>query len=309
MLTAMAGLEAGAISEHTAFSCGGSYSLGSATFHCWKRGGHGGLRLRDAMKQSCDVYFYQTAVATGIERMAAMGRRFSFGGLTGIDLPNEKPALMPDTKWKRETFKDKFHAGELAIIGIGQGYVIASPLQLAVYVARLVNGGHAVVPRVVRAPKELIGNGPKSADGRFPSLGLNPKHLKFLTEAMAGVVNEPGGTALRAKIDDKLIAMGGKTGTSQVRRITAAERARGVIKNEDLPWEKRDHALFVAFAPVHAPRFACSVVVEHGGGGGAVAAPIARDLLTAVQRKFILKMSSAPDRAADPRQVGGIGSR
>ncbi len=309
MMTAMAGLDAGVISENHAFSCSGSYSLGTATFHCWKRGGHGGLRLRDALKQSCDVYFYQTAVATGVERMAAMGRRLSFGTLTGIDLPNERPALMPDTKWKRDTFKDKFHAGELAIIGIGQGYVIATPLQLAVYTARLVNGGHAVVPRVVRAPKEFIGNGPKSPDGRFPSLGLNQKHLKFVADAMSGVVNEPGGTGGRARIEDKLLAMGGKTGTSQVRRITAAERARGVIKNEDLPWDKRDHALFVAFAPVHAPRFACAVVVEHGGGGGAVAAPIARDLLTAVQKKFILKLSSLPDSGPGAHHADHIRSR
>ncbi len=302
MMTAIAGLESGAITPASSFSCGGAMQLGSAVFHCWKRGGHGGLALRDAIKQSCDVYFYQTALATGIDRMAAIGRKFSFGTLTGIDLPNEKPAIMPDTSWKAETFKEdkKFHSGELAIIGIGQGYVIATPLQLAVYVARLVNGGRAVVPRVVRSPIELATTRSKAPDGRFPSLGLSTRHLNFLADAMAGVVNEPGGTALRSKIEEKAMAMGGKTGTSQVRRITAAERATGVVKNEDLPWDKRDHALFLAYAPVHAPKYACAVVVEHGGGGGAVAAPIARELMLAVQRKHPATASLPPEKPVLP---------
>ncbi len=298
LATAIAGLESGAINYGTSFSCGGSLQLGSAVFHCWKRGGHGGLALRDAIKQSCDVYFYQTALATGVDRFAEVARKFGIGTLTGIDLPNERPAIMPDTKWKAETFKEdkKFHSGELAIIGIGQGYVITTPLQLAVYTARLVNGGRAVVPRVVHAPIELASTRPKTPDGRFPSLGVKERHLAFLADAMAGVVNEPGGTALRSKIEEKHMAMGGKTGTSQVRRITAAERATGVVKNEDLPWEKRDHALFIAFAPVHAPKYACAVVVEHGGGGGAVAAPIARELMIAVQRKHPVSAALPPEK-------------
>lgn len=288
MMTAIAALDSGAITERTAFSCGGALHLGGAVLHCWKRGGHGGLAVRDAIKQSCDVFFYNAALQTGIDKFANYARRFGFGGLTGIDLPHEKPGIMPDTNWKRTNFKNdqKFHAGELAIVGIGQGYIITTPLQLAVMTARLVNGGKAVVPTLIKSPPEVI-----SAAGlkrpAAPSVGVSQKWLDYIASAMSGVVNEPGGTAQRVRIDEPGLQIGGKTGTAQVRRITAAERAKGVIKNEDLPWDKRDHALFVSYGPVAAPRFACAVVIEHGGGGSAVAAPIARELMLEAMKKYV----------------------
>lgn len=288
MMTAIAALESGAITERTGFSCGGALHLGGAVLHCWKRGGHGSLSVRDAIKQSCDVFFYNAALHTGIDRFAESARRFGIGTITGIDAPHEKPGIMPDTTWKRTNFKNdtKFHAGELAICGIGQGYVITTPLQLAVMTARIVNGGLAVVPTLVKGPPEII-----AAAGlkRVPPgpIGANARWLNLMTSAMSGVVNEPGGTAQRVRIDEPGLQIGGKTGTAQVRRITAAERAKGVIKNEDLPWDKRDHALFVSFGPVANPRFACAVVIEHGGGGGAVAAPIARELMLEALKKYV----------------------
>ena len=196
---------------------------------------------------------------------------------------------MPSSEWKRKSFKNdpKFHAGELAIVGIGQGYILATPLQLAVMTARLVNGGRAVKPHLVKSPTSLIGYNGTKHGVEPPTVGISQRWLDLMASAMSGVVNEPGGTAQRVRIDEPGLAIGGKTGTAQVRRITAAERAKGVIRNEDLPWEKRDHALFVAFGPVSAPRFACAVVVEHGGGGGAVAAPIAREIMLEAMKRYI----------------------
>jgi penicillin-binding protein 2 len=289
MMTAIAGLESGALTERTAFSCGGALHLGGAVLHCWKRGGHGTLAVRDAIKQSCDVFFYNAAMHTGIDKFAHFARRFGIGGITGIDLPHEKPGIMPDTAWKRTNFKNdtKFHAGEMAIVGIGQGYVITTPLQLAVMTARIVNGGRAVVPTVVKSPESVIAAAGLKRAAVAPPIGVSAKVLDYIAGAMAGVVNEPGGTAQRVRIDEPGLQIGGKTGTAQVRRITAAERAKGVIRNEDLPWEKRDHALFVCYGPVAAPRYACSVVIQHGGGGSAVAAPIARELILETMKKHI----------------------
>jgi penicillin-binding protein 2 len=289
MMTAIAALESGSITERTSFSCGGVLHLGGAALHCWKRGGHGGLAVRDAIKQSCDVFFYNAALQTGIDKFAHYARRFGFGGLTGIDLPHEKPGIMPDSAWKRNNFKNdtKFHAGEMAIVGIGQGYVITTPLQLAVMTARIVNGGRAVVPTLIKGPDAVIAAAGLKRGAAAPPVGVSSKWLDYVAGAMSGVVNEPGGTAQRVRIDEPGLQIGGKTGTAQVRRITAAERAKGVIKNEDLPWDKRDHALFVSFGPVSAPRYACAVVIEHGGGGSAVAAPVARELMLETMKKYI----------------------
>ena len=307
VMTAIAALESGSITERTGFSCGGALHLGGAVLHCWKRGGHGTLSVRDALKQSCDVFFYNAALQTGIDKFHASARRFGIGGLTGIDLPHEKPGIMPDTAWKRTNFKNdtKFHAGELAICGIGQGYVITTPLQLAVMTARIVNGGRAVVPTVVKGPASVIAAaGIKRAEAK--PISSSTKWLDYIASAMSGVVNEPGGTAQRVRIDEPGLQIGGKTGTAQVRRITAAERAKGVIKNEDLPWDKRDHALFVAFGPVAAPRYACAVVIEHGGGGSAVAAPIARELMLETMKKYIpLSERKLPDPVRRSRAERG----
>ena len=286
-VVATAALTAGVLTPETSFTCPGYLELGDATFHCWRHGGHGTLRLRDAIKRSCDVFFYETARRVGIDRLAAMARRFGFGGALGIDIPGERPGLIPSRDWKLATTGTAWSQGETLIAGIGQGSVLATPLQLATMVARLVTG-RAVVPRLVRAGG-LMPTGGDPAPPDFPSLGINPRALALVLDGMNAVVNEQGGTAYAARITEPGFAMGGKSGTSQVRHISEFEREHGVRKARQIPWKERDHALFLAFAPVSAPRYVCATVVEHGGasggGGSAVAAPICRDVLLETQRR------------------------
>jgi len=285
-VVALAALDAGTITPDTAVTCPGYLELGDATFHCWKKGGHGTLRLRDAIKQSCDVFFYETARRTGIDRIAAMARRFGFGAALGLDIPGERGGLMPTRDWKLATTGTAWQPGETVITGIGQGSVVATPLQVATMAARLVTG-RAIVPHLLREER-LPAGGDQRLPG-FPSLGIDPHHLALVLDGMGAVVNEQGGTAYAARITDPALAMGGKSGTSQVRRISQSERDHGVRKSIEIPWKERDHALFTAFAPVGAPRYVCAVVIEHGGetggGGSAAAAPICRDVLIEAQRR------------------------
>jgi penicillin-binding protein 2 len=286
-VVAAAALTAGVLTPETSFTCPGYLQFGNATFHCWRHGGHGTLRLRDAIKKSCDVFFYETTRRVGIDRLAAMAHRFGFGALLGIDIPGERPGLIPTRDWKLATSGAAWTQGETLIAGIGQGSVLATPLQLATMVARLVTG-RAVSPRLVR-PEGLMLPGASPAPGDFPLLGLHPRITALVLDGMNAVVNEQGGTAYAARILEPGFAMGGKSGTSQVHRISDYERSRGTRKVRQIPWKQRDHALFVAFAPVGAPRYVCATVVEHGGatggGGSAVAAPICRDVLLEAQRR------------------------
>ncbi len=290
LVTALAALENGVVTpEHRNF-CSGSMRLGRSLFHCWKRGGHGWKNMVEAIEQSCDVYFYDLALRTGIDRIAEMARRFGLGEKLGIELIGEKPGLVPGRGWKLALKGEPWQRGETAIAGIGQGFMLATPLQLAVMVARLANGGYAVTPSLVRRAgggageqEGAEGSADPSAD-RPPSLGLSPASLQIVREGMNRASNSRRGTAYAARIDDPDLALAGKTGTSQVRRISKAERLNRVRKNEEKPWQERDHALFVAFAPVSAPRYAIAVAVEHGGSGARVAAPIARDILLEAQR-------------------------
>ncbi len=280
---ALAALDKGVITPDTKIHCAGSTKLGNTEFHCWKKGGHGPLDLRGAIEHSCDVYFYEVARRTGIDRIGAMARRFGLGDQLGLDLPGEKPGLVPDNKWKMGAIGSPWQLGETLIAGIGQGYILTTPLQLAVMTARLVNGGRAVTPRLTTDQFSPEGVLPYPAE-EAESLGLPPEHLSIVLKGMEDVVNAPTGTAYRSRIKEPEWQMAGKTGTVQVRRISKAERETGVLKNEDLPWEERDHALFVGYAPFDNPRYAVSVVVEHGGGGSSTAAPIARDVLRETQR-------------------------
>jgi penicillin-binding protein 2 len=298
-VVALAALEAGAITPDVAFSCPGYFSLGNATFHCWRKEGHGALRLHDGIKKSCDVYFYETARRVGIDRIAAMARKLGFGSAVGIDLPGERAGTIPDRERQLALTGVAWQPGETLIAGIGQGSVTATPVQLATMVARLVTG-RAVVPRLLRPEGRLV---PESHAGSsaFPDLGVNPRWLALVLDGMNAVVNEQGGTAYAARISDPTMAMGGKSGTSQVRRISQAEREHGVRKGTAVPWKERDHALFVSFAPVSAPRYVCAVVVEHGGesggGGSAVAAPICRDILLETQKRDPARRVPQPEIA------------
>lgn len=294
MVVALAALEKGAITPESSFFCSGSIKLGNAVFHCWKKGGHGTVQLAKGIIQSCDVYFYEIAKRTGIDHIAKMARRLGLGRKLGLDLPSEQAGLIPTRDWKRKTYGIPWQQGETLIAGIGQGYILATPLQLAVMTAKMVNGGIGVKPRLTAAEGES--GDPDTLPGN--DLGLLPEHLRLVREAMVSVVNSPMGTAYKARIKEPGFEMGGKTGTVQVRRITKAERELGIIKNEDLPWKQRDHAIFVGFAPASAPRYAAAVVIEHGGSGSKVAAPIARDILLETQRR---------GRAPSGREVKGIG--
>lgn len=298
-VVALAALERGVITPATRVFCPGDFRLGNAVFHCWRRRGHGSLALHDALAQSCDCYFYEAARRVGVDRIAAMGERLGLGVKLGIDLPHERRGLLPTQQWKAARGQ-AWTTGETVITGIDQGYVLATPLQLAMMAARIANGRAAPVPRLVRDATlaEHVGLREEAAD-----LGLDPAHLKVVRDGMNAVVNGANGTAKGAAIRVPGMEMAGKTGTSQVRRITSSERKSGVIKNEHLPWERRDHALFIGFAPVANPRYAAAVVVEHGGAGSKVAAPVGRDILLKAQQLEALRVAGTDAAGSPPRRL------
>lgn len=278
MVVALAAMEGRFVTPGERVFCPGVTLLGDSKFHCWKRGGHGHLDMREAIKQSCDCYFYEVARRVGIDRIAAMSRRFGLGVELEFELPGARTGLVPTREWKRATQGVAWQQGETLVHGIGQGFTQTTPLQLAVMTARMVNGGRAIQPHLTRAIGGQLVRGHKPED--WPMMGIPDTQLRLMLDSMSGVVNERGGTAWASRLPAELgAAMGGKTGTTQVRRITMAERERGLRRQEDLPHEWRHHALFVGFAPVENPVYALSVIVEHGGGGSAAAAPVARDVL------------------------------
>lgn len=275
-IVALAALASGAMSPQARVHCSGARALGSHVFHCWKRGGHGSVDMHAAIKQSCDSYFYECARRTGIEAIAAMSRKFGLGQVYGLEIPGEKSGLMPDPAWKLRARKDSWRDGDTFNVGIGQGAVLTTPLQLCVMTARLANGGKAVMPHVIRSFGGVERVLPPPED-----MGLDPAHVAIVHSGMDAVTNQ-GGTGARSRIDIEGFDMAGKTGTAQVRRLTADLRGRSA---DSIPWKFRDHALFIAFAPVDKPRYAISVVVEHGGGGSKTAAPIAKDVMTLVAQR------------------------
>lgn len=272
MITALAALEDGVIDSEETVYCPGFTEVSGTRFHCWKRGGHGNINLHESLKQSCDCYYYEISQRVGIDKIAEMARRFGLGIKHNLPLSAVSSGLSPDKRWKSETRNEVWRIGDTVNASIGQGYVLASPLQLAIMTARLATG-RAVEPRIIRSI-----DGVETATGAGAPLGVNENMLRRVRAAMDAVNNHQRGTGYSSRIVADGARMAGKTGTSQVRRITPEERARGVTRNEDLPWERRDHALFVNFAPVDNPRFAIAVVVEHGGGGSRAAAPIGRDI-------------------------------
>jgi penicillin-binding protein 2 len=284
IVTTMAGLDSGILDPDATFFCPGYLDLGDHRFHCWKHGGHGHVNLVQAMAGSCDTYFYELGRRVGIDKMQEMAKRFGLGQKTGIDLPHERTGLVPGRAWKMALRNVAWQQGETLVTAIGQGYMLLTPLQLAVMGARAANGGYEVQPHL------FASNAPQGgqASALWPSMDFDPAHVEILHDALFAVVNEQIGTAYAAAhVTDPKLAMAGKTGTAQVRRISNAERDEGVIKNEELPWKERDHALFVGFAPVDAPRYAAAVVVEHGGSGAHIAAPIVRDILLECQKRGV----------------------
>ena len=279
MITALAGLKAGIIKPETKVFCPGRYKYGKDKFHCWKKYGHGKMDMFSALAQSCDTYFYKMSTEIGIDAIAEMARHFGLGSKLGFELADEKAGLIPDKKWKRNRFGKQWYPGETIVSSIGQGNILTTPLQLAVMTARMVNGGNAVKPWVTGYVGDKF-----TGTKLWENMGVPQEHLNMVMRGMNMAVNHKKGTAHASRIEEEGWSMGGKTGTAQVKRITKEQRRLG-IKNEDLPWEQRHHALFVGYAPTDKPRYVCAVVVEHGVGGSSAAAPLAKELLMQVQAR------------------------
>ncbi|MBY0564205.1 MAG: penicillin-binding protein 2 [Hyphomonadaceae bacterium] len=311
MIVGIAAKQAG-VDDDWSVSCSGYYPYGGRTFHCWRIGGHGRMNMHDAIKHSCDIYFYQAALRAGPERIAAVARQFGLGQHFDVNVPNIRNGLIPDPQWWRENRGEGWTGGLTLNYGIGQGAMGVTPLQLAVMSARLANNGYAVEPRLIR-------DAPGVRDpGRPPHMsGIEPEHLARVRDGMFGVCNEPGGTAVRAGALELVrhpetgaatpltpdnrhwepVQIAGKTGTAQVRAL-GANRGRHFSTIE---WRFRDNALFCCFGPWHEPRYACAVVVEHGGAGSAVAGPIAKEIMKAALLRDPSRREPARLAALEPQ--------
>jgi penicillin-binding protein 2 len=296
MAVAVAALEARTLSPSDRIECPGYLDLGDARFHCWRKGGHGMLDLRGGLKNSCDVFFYEVARRTGIDRIAAMANRFGLGTELEIDLPTQRTGLIPTREW-RIAQGHPWNLGDTIVSGIGQGYIQVTPLQLATYVARVATG-RAIQPHLTR---KLAGAAQPGADALdWPLMQIADRSLNQVRDGMWAVVNEQGGTAPLAKLADPRWQLAGKTGSAQVRRVSREQRENTNFDSAKLPWEFRPHALFVAYAPFDAPRYAVSVVVEHGNAGAQMAGPIARDIMTdTLQRDPANRTEPPPQQVAE----------
>ncbi len=275
IVTALAALQEGVITPNKRLFCGGTHKVGNRVLRDWKKYGHGHVDMHQALVQSCDVYFYQVAQRLGVDKMAKWARRFGLGAPTGIPLEGESAGLVPDRAWKRRRFGTPWYPGETPLVGIGQGFIGATPLQMATMVAAVANGGTIYRPWFVQRVMSLSGEvmeeyGPV----RAATVNLKKGTLEVVRRALTDVVHGQRGTAKLARSD--LVRIAGKTGTAQV-----AEMRGEAVKSKDLPYEIRDHAWFVAYAPTDKPEIAVATLVEHGGGGGATAAPITRKVVEA----------------------------
>lgn len=283
LISAIAAQESGISTNFKAY-CRGQINFGGHTHRCWKRGGHGRVDMKGAIKHSCDVWFYEVAKQLEIDLLADVARRFGLGQVFEIGIPGQKKGVIPDRDWKRDYFvsnpeNQQWFGGETLSVIIGQGYVTSTPLQLAIMTARLATG-KAVRPSLVRGLGSRL-----VPTANAPDVDVDPQHLDVVRAGMNAVVNEAGGTARRARLDNADTLLAGKTGTSQVASLQRDPKTGRVLRNDELPWHLRDHALFVSFAPYDNPRYASAIVVEHGQSGSRAAAPIAKKLMDAVMAK------------------------
>jgi penicillin-binding protein 2 len=273
-ILAAALLADGIVTTETRVFCPGYFRHGRRTYHCWKRGGHGRVDIRKALKESCDVYFYTNGVKLGIDRLAYYARAFGLGHRTGIRLANEAPGLIPSKEWKKRRFGVVWYPGETVSASIGQGYNLYTPLQLAVAYAALANGGKVLQPRLLLRLEAQDGTVVEEFSAQVSAeVPISPEHLAVVRRGLVAAVQEPGGTGYRARLPG--VEVGGKTGTAQVVRL---ERTEG-MEEEEIPIRHRDHGWFGAFAPAEAPEIAVGVFVEHGLHGATAAAPIAQRIL------------------------------
>ncbi len=282
-LVALAALEYGTINPEKLIECKGHkhpYELYGQKYHCWKKNGHGFMKLRNALKQSCDIYFYEVARLLGVDKLSVIAKKYGLGEKVLDDLfVDEKKGIVPSTKWKRQQLEQSWYLGETIITGIGQGYIQTSPLQLCLMTAQLANGGYKIKPKMIfdeqTSLEKIISN---IENNKIEKLYKNPNNIKFVLDAMFGSTNEIYGTSFKSRHKDIKYQFAGKTGTSQVRRITEKDRELDLDLSE-IEYKNRDHALFIAFAPYKNPRYSISVLIEHGGSGSKAAAPLAKRLI------------------------------
>ena len=275
-IVALSALENGIINTNFTVNCRGHkqpLELYGQSYHCWKKEGHGFMNLRNAMKQSCDTYFYEVARKLGVDKLSETAKKFGLGKKVFGDMFNiEKRGLIPNTQWKKNALGQSWLLGETVITGIGQGYIQTTPIQLCLMTAQIANGGYKIYPQIV-----VEENDKNQRLDKFTPLYKNSKNIKIVQDAMYASTNEVRGTSYRSRIDDPKYRFAGKTGTAQVKKITEKDRELD-LKTFEIPYEERDHALYVAFGPYKSPRYALSIIVEHGGNGSTTAAPMAKEL-------------------------------
>ena len=284
-IVALSALENGIINTNFTVKCTGKTEMYGQTYHCWKKEGHGFVSLRNAMKQSCDTYFYEIARRLGVDKLSETAKKFGlgekvFGNLFSI----EKKGLVPNTQWKKNALGQGWLLGETMITGIGQGYIQTTPIQLCLMTAQIANGGYKIYPQIL-ADEKL-----NHQDDKFTPLYENSQNIRIVQDAMFGSTNEVMGTSYRSRIDDLKYQFAGKTGTAQVKKITEQERELD-LKTFEIPYEQRDHALYIAFGPYKNPRYALSIIVEHGGNGSTTAAPMAKKLFKLIIDRHTLRQS------------------
>ena len=288
-IVALSALENGIINTNFTVNCRGHKNpleLYGQTYHCWKKEGHGFMNLRNAMKQSCDTYFYEVARRLGVDKLSETAKKFGLGKEVFGDLFSiEKKGLIPNTQWKKNALGQSWLLGETIITGIGQGYIQTTPIQLCLMTAQIANGGHKIYPQIV-----VDENNKESPTDKFTTLYENSKNIKIVQDAMYASTNEVRGTSYRSRIDDPKYQFAGKTGTAQVKKITERDRELD-LKTFEIPYQERDHALYIAFGPYKNPRYALSILVEHGGNGSTTAAPMAKKLFKLIIDRHSLRES------------------
>ena len=292
-IVALSALENDVISPKFTVECRGSVDFYDRTYHCWKEKGHGFMNLRNGIKQSCDIYFYEVARRLGVDRLSVTAKQFGLGQKVLGTFNEERSGVVPNTKWKLKNIGKGWYLGETLIAGIGQGYFQSTPIQLCLMTAQLANGGYKIKPKIIYNEQDLQTT-TKDSGEKFKQLYRNQENVKFVLDAQFGATNEPMGTSYRSRHVKPEYIYAGKTGTSQTRTITAEERELK-LKQKDLPYKKRDHALFTAFAPYKNPRYAFSVVIEHGGTGSSAAAPIAKKVIRKVLDRHKLRTKYQSD--------------
>ena len=286
-IVALSALENGIINTNFTVKCTGKTEMYGQTYHCWKKKGHGFVSLRNAMKQSCDTYFYEIARKLGVDKLSETAKKFGLGKEVFGDLFNiEKKGLIPNTQWKKNALGKGWLLGETMITGIGQGYIQTTPIQLCLMTAQIANGGHKIYPKIVVDDDDLK----TQPNDKYEKLYKNYKNIKIIQDAMFGSTNEVMGTSYRSRINDPKYQFAGKTGTAQVKKITEKDRLLD-LKTFEIPYEERDHALYIAFGPYKNPRYALSILVEHGGNGSTTAAPIAKKLFKLIIDRHSLRES------------------